>query len=163
MNPFWAYFWPLFAFGLAAGAILGLLGFRRRRRLLIAAGAALTLGGAALWHWPLGAADRLVAKVESTAEFVLTDWEMSQVQARLHREPLTRRLLLSGPADDFQRTELVRMMSTIPGVSTATWSRGGGLPLIIEAAGASLLGFLVGLLLAYVAELRRRYNAQWKW
>jgi hypothetical protein len=28
---------------------------------------------------------------------------------------------------------------------------------------ASLLGFLLGLLLAYLVELRRRYNAQWNW
>jgi hypothetical protein len=27
----------------------------------------------------------------------------------------------------------------------------------------SVLGFVVGLILAYVVELRRRYNAQWKW
>jgi hypothetical protein len=26
-----------------------------------------------------------------------------------------------------------------------------------------VLGFLFGLLLAYLIELRRRYNAQWTW
>ena len=36
-------------------------------------------------------------------------------------------------------------------------------PLIVEAAAVALLGFLFGLLLAYLVELRRRYNAQWTW
>ena len=163
MNVFLNYFWPVAALGLVIGAIVGTIAFRRQRQFLIAAGVALTLAGAALWHWPLGAADRLTTKVESIAVFVLGDWEMSQVQARLHRRPLTRRLILSGPADDFQRGELVRIMSTIPGVSRATWSDESGWPLIAEGAGASLLGFLLGLLLAYLVELRRRHNAQWRW
>ena len=54
--------------------------------------------------------------------------------------------MLSGPADDFQRGELVRLMSQVPGVSGATWSdRRGGLPLIAEGALAAILGFLLGL------------------
>jgi hypothetical protein len=73
-------------------------------------------------------------------------------------------LVLSGPADDFQQRELVRTMETLPGVSSATWSAGsGGTPLIAEGAGTSVLGFLIGLVLAYLVELRRRYNAQWNW
>jgi hypothetical protein len=55
-------------------------------------------------------------------------------------------------------------MDELPGVSSTTWSSdGGGVPLIVEGAGVSLLGFLLGLLLAYLVELRRRYNAQWNW
>jgi hypothetical protein len=27
----------------------------------------------------------------------------------------------------------------------------------------AVLGFLFGLLVAYLVELRRRYNAQWNW
>lgn len=164
MSPFWQYFWPVLGFGLASGAILGTLAFRRNRRALIASAVAVALGGAALWHWPLGAADRLTARIEPFARTVLVDWEMGQVQARLHRKPLSRRLLLTGPADDFQRSALVEMLSTIPGVSGATWSRGHrDLPLIAEGALASLLGCIVGLILAYVADLRRRYNAEWSW
>jgi hypothetical protein len=72
--------------------------------------------------------------------------------------------MLAGTADDFQRSELVRIMGAVPGVSSASWSaERGGLPLIAEGTIASLAGFLVGLLLAYLVELRRRYNAQWKW
>jgi hypothetical protein len=35
--------------------------------------------------------------------------------------------------------------------------------LIAEGMAVSVLGFLFGLLLAYLFELRRRYNAQWNW
>lgn len=163
MNVLWTYFWPIAALGLVAGAIIGTIALRRRRNWLLGVGALVALAGAALWHGPLGAAQRFAAKVDSTAEFVLADWEMSKVDGRLHREPLSRRLMLSGPADDFQRSELVRIMSTIPGVSTATWSDERGWPLLLEAAGISVLGFLLGLLLAYLVELHRRHNAQWKW
>ena len=89
---------------------------------------------------------------------------MNRVTARLHHGPLTRRLALSGTADDFQRSELVRIMGDLPGVSRANWSEArGGLPLIAEGSLVSLVGFLIGLLLAYLVELRRRYNSQWKW
>jgi hypothetical protein len=86
------------------------------------------------------------------------------VQARLHRAPLTRQLLLSGQVDDFQRSELTRLMSDVPGVGRASWSPSErGLPLLAEGALSALASFLFGLLLAYLVELRRRHNAQWKW
>jgi hypothetical protein len=82
----------------------------------------------------------------------------------LHHGPLTRRVSLSGPADDFQRSELVRLINQMPGVSDTSWSAsGGGIPLIVQGLAIALLGFLSGLLLAYLVELRRRYNAQWNW
>jgi hypothetical protein len=89
---------------------------------------------------------------------------MVKVTAHLHRGPLTRRLILAGPADDFQRSELVRITGAIPGFGSVRWSeKGGGPPLILEGAAVAVLGFLFGLLLAYLVELRRRYNAQWNW
>jgi hypothetical protein len=36
-------------------------------------------------------------------------------------------------------------------------------PLIVEAAGVAILGFLVGLFLAYLLALHRRHNSQWNW
>lgn len=36
------------------------------------------------------------------------------------------------------------------------------IPLIVEALGLSLAGFLVGLLLAYLLALHRRANAEWR-
>jgi hypothetical protein len=183
MNALWSYFWPLFGLGLLAGAIAGLIGFRlprrpkdakpnpklpgelRRKRVLsLATGIAVSLIGAGLWHGPFGGADRFSAHVERNARLALNHYEMMQVSAHLHHGPLTRRLILSGPADAFQHDELARLLSQLPGVSRATWeAAGGGVPLIAEGAGVALLGFLIGLLLAYLVELRRRYNAQWNW
>src|SRR5687767_45650 len=37
------------------------------------------------------------------------------------------------------------------------------IPLIVEASAMSLIGFSIGLLLAYLVELRRRANAEWRW
>lgn len=162
-GPLWTYFWPVFTLGLLLGGVPGTIWLRRKRLLPLVLAALVTLGGAALWHGPLGAADRFSRAVEASARDTLTNYEMTEVTARLHRGPLTRRLMLSGQADDFQRSELVRILGALPGVSTATWSRSAGLPLLLEAEIVAFLGFLAGLVLAYVVELRRRYNAQWRW
>ena len=162
MSTLFPYLWPAFAGGLVAG----LIGFRRGRIrwAVIAAGAAAGIGLAALWHGPLGGADRLSAQIERDTQGALKYYEMPQVTAHLHHDPLSRRIMLSGPnLDDFQRSELARLLGQIPGVSSATWSNQGGTPLMLEGAAMSVLGFLFGLLLAYLAELRRRHNAQWNW
>jgi hypothetical protein len=166
VNTLWSYFWPIAAEALIIGTFAGLIAFRRRKRrkLALGGGLAIALGLAALWHGPLGAAQRLTTRIERDARATLDFYEMSEVTAHLHHGPLTRHLVLSGPGDDFQRSELVRTMETLPGVSTAGWSEaGGGPPLIAEAAAIAIAGFLFGLLLAYLLELRRRYNAQWTW
>jgi len=117
-----------------------------------------------LWHGPLGAADRFTGQVEHQARFVLDHYEMTQIAAHLHHGPLSRRLIMAGPADDFQTTELVRLMSELPGVSVAQWTKEpAGVPLLAEGLAVGIVGFLFGLLLAYLVELRRRYNAQWNW
>jgi membrane protease YdiL (CAAX protease family) len=185
VNAWWSYFWPVFAAGLVIGAIAGSIALRarilppkdplsrekqivkttpRKRRMALIGGFVVAIAAAAIWHGPLGAADRFTAQVERDARQGLDNWEMYKVMAHLHRGPLTRRLVLSGPADDFQSSELVRIMRTVPGVSGARWSeKGGGPPLILEGAAVAALGFLFGLLLAYLVELRRRHNAQWSW
>ena len=166
MNLLWSYFWPCFAVGLLVGGPAGMIAFRRRarRNAALALGVGLSLALVALWHGPLGAADRLAGRVEHDARAVLDHYEMTRISAHLHHGPLTRRMILAGPADDFQTTELVRLMSELPGVSTAQWSdRPAGLPLIVEGAVVAILGFLSGLGLAYLVDLRRRYNAQWNW
>jgi peptidoglycan/LPS O-acetylase OafA/YrhL len=165
VNAFWAYFWPPFGAGLAVGIIAGAFVFRRRRtrNIALALGIVATLALAALWHGPLGGADKFTAEVESTIRAALVNNEIPEVGAHLHRQPLTRRVLLSGPADDFQRRQLVILMNEIPGVESASWSGGTGVPLIGEGAAVALLGFLLGLLVAYLRELRRRYNAEWNW
>ena len=164
MNALWSYFWPLFAAGLVIGAITGVVTFRGRRQARgLIVGAALTLAAAAWWHGPLGAASSFTAQVERGARQTLVYYDMTRVQARLHRGPLSRQVQLAGPADDFQRSELVRIIGEIPGVSRASWSASRGLPLIVEGLASALAGFALGLVLAYLVELRRRHNAQWKW
>lgn len=166
MNAFWAYFWPCFAVGLIAGGPAGRVAFRprARRERTLALGFAAALLLAVLWHGPLGGARRFEAKVQQEIDETLTYYEMKQVTGHLHHGPLTRKVLLSGQADDFQRSELVRLMDELPGVGSTSWSQqGGGIPLLVEGAAIAVLGFLFGLLLAYLAELRRRYNAQWNW
>jgi hypothetical protein len=167
MNAFWAYFWPLFGAGLVIGAVTGVFTYRLnprgdwKRPILI--GILATLVAAALWHGSLGGADRFATRINRAANAVLVRYEMTQVQAHLHRGPLTRQILLAGPADDFQRSELVRYMDQLPGVEATTWGPGGGPPLIVEGVAVGLIGFCVGLLLAYLVALHRRHNAQWSW
>jgi uncharacterized membrane protein YfcA len=166
MSLLWPYFWPVLGAGAVCGIIAGAIGFRQGRKpyLAVAIGIAVALAAAALWHGPAGAADRFARALERNARQTLDAYEMTQIDAQLHRDPLSRRLVLRGPADDFQRGELVRVMGSLPGVREARWSPGGGgVPLLAEAMIAALAGFLTGVLLAYLVELRRRYNAQWKW
>src|SRR5690242_6955518 len=165
MNITGSYFWPMVVMGFVIALIAGLVAFRReqpRRSLLIPV--ILTVIAASSWHWPLGAANNFAASVDSSARRALDYYEMTKIEGHLHRNPLSRTLTLSGPADEFQHSELVRLLSQLPGVRNATWSaKETGLPLIIEGLLANLAGFLLGLFLAYLVELRRRYNAQWNW
>ena len=166
MNAFWAYFWPPFCAGLIVGVIGGAIAFRRRRKRNVAlvAGAAVAIILAILWHGPFGAADRFAAQVERSTRAMIVYNEVPWITGHIHHDPLTRRVILSGRADDFQRSELARMVGELPGVSSAQWTaEPGGLPLILEGAAVAILGFLFGLLVAYLRELRRRYNAEWNW
>jgi len=91
------------------------------RALTLAGGIIAVLGVTALWHGPMGHGDRFRSFVEANARSQLDHDEMTQVQAHLERGPLTRRLILSGPADDFQREEIVRRMLLLPGIGEAVW------------------------------------------
>jgi hypothetical protein len=184
MNAFWSYFLPALGAGFLIGIIAGLLAVRvrilrvherphdpdlvlqpRRRRIaFLAGGLVASIIAAALWHGPLGGADRFAMEVERIARQVLVYNEApSGMTARIHHGPLTRQLILSGPGNDFQQSEAVRLMNQIPGVSDARWTPSAGIPLIIQGAIAALLGFLLGVVVAYFVELRRRHNSQWNW
>jgi hypothetical protein len=166
MNAFWTYFWPAFGFGAAAGVIAGAIAFRKgsKRNAVLAAGFDASVLLAAAWHGPFGGADRFSTKVGRGIRATFAYYEVTQIDAHLERDPLTRRIELSGPADDFQKSELVRLMDELPGVSSTTWSHDdSGVPLIAQGALVSILGFLLGVFLAYLVALRRRYNAQWNW
>ncbi len=85
------------------------------------AGVAATLATSALWHGPLGAADRFAARADKIARDTLDYYELPAVSARLERNPMARRIVLSGPADAFQRSELIRIMGQVPGVNAVRW------------------------------------------
>ncbi len=92
------------------------------RATILLLGILAVIGATWVWHVPLGAADRFAAGVEQRARAMLDQFEMVHVQARLERGPLTRRVVLSGPADDFQRREIKRLVEEQPGVGEAAWS-----------------------------------------
>ncbi len=95
-----------------------------RRLAITLGGVAATLAFGALWHGPLGAGEELAGRAEALAAATLDRYEMSAVAARFERDPLARTLTLSGPADSFQRVELVRILSEIPGVAQVRWDAG---------------------------------------
>ncbi|WP_309662369.1 hypothetical protein [Sphingomonas sp.] len=143
MNPLWEYFWPIFVAGIVIGAVAGQLAFRqlriasrdrsaggaiqsqewqRTRKIYFGGGAVAALAAAMLWSGPLGGSERLTSRVESSARATLDHLEMTQVDARLQRDPLRRRLVLSGPADEFQRGQLVQILDDIHGVADVRWA-----------------------------------------
>lgn len=92
------------------------------RATILLAGIGVVIATTWLWHAPLGAGERFAAAVDGRARTMLDQFEMVHVQARMARAPLTRRVVLSGPADDFQRGEIERLVEAQPGVADATWS-----------------------------------------
>jgi len=136
---------------------------RGRRWLLVDGALVAAVACSLLWSGPLGGARQFIKRVEGEVHETLVYYEMTQVHARLGRAPLNRQVILEGPADDFQKSELARIIGDLPGVSIATWHYQGARPIILEGALASWLGFLLGWLLAYLVEWRRRENAQWSW
>jgi len=168
MSLLWDLYWPVIVAAAVAGVIAGAFGFRRKKRgrFSLAVGIAASLLAAWIWHGPMGTSERFVSSVETKTRRVLVDWEMPSVRAVVARDPVKRTLILSGPADDFQRAELVRILNYVPGVGNVRWvnsPRTFTLPLLAEAELAALISFGIGLVLAYLLELRRRSRAQWSW
>lgn len=87
-------------------------------------GLAATVGFSELWHGPLGAGEKLAAQSEARARRTLDYYELPMIQAHVQRSPLARRLILSGPADEFQRSELVRILDETPGILEVRWDPG---------------------------------------
>ena len=130
------------------------------RNKALGIGIAATLAASFLWHGPGGAGERFAGTIDRTMRATLDHYEMPSVAARIQREPLTRRLMLDGPADDFQRGEIKRIALDVPGVATAHWAGPRNppraLPLLAEIMLMALACFAIGVVLAYIAALRRR-------
>ena len=93
-----------------------------KRRYVVLAGAVAVIAEVALIHGPLGVGEGLATRIERYARAELNRQEMTQVQARVERGPIRRTVILSGPADDFQQGELVRIIGSLPGVSRVRWA-----------------------------------------
>ena len=91
---------------------------------IFAIGIASTIAFGALWHGPLGAGEKIAVRAEVMARRALDYYELPMIQAKLARAPLARTIILSGPADDFQRRELVRVLNEIPGILAVRWDPG---------------------------------------
>ena len=178
MSFLWDLYWPFLTAAAVIGVITGRLAYKlpgkagqkaaykRKRNLALLVGAAAILLAGWVWHGPVGAGQRFTVETERFTRRVLVDFEMAPVKAVVAQNPLKRSLVLSGPADDFQRSELVRILNDVPGIGEVHWTNqhpGLALPLLLEVELAGLISFGVGLLLAYLLELRRRSNAQWRW
>ena len=121
------------------------------------------------WHRPgcgtgrAGAGERLrrrksIGQMRAT----LDHYEMPAVSATLQRAPLTRRLLLAGPADDFQRSRdqahvgwncpaSPKRLGTLNAAALASCFHCSPRSMLM-----ALASFAIGAILAYVAALRRR-------
>ena len=132
-----------------------------RPNMAFSLGLAATLASAVLWHGPGGAAERFVTRSEADARQMLEYFEMNQLSVRIQQDPVARRLIYSGSADDFQRSELVRLGEDLPGIGEARWSPARSaltypLPLVVEAIGLALAAFLIGLTMSAIAWYARR-------
>lgn len=130
-----------------------------KRNNALGIGVAATLAASFLWHGPGGAAERFAATAEQTMRATLDHYEMPGIAARLQRGPLTRHLRLDGQADDFQRGEIIRIGREVPGVADVYWAgrpTPRALPLLAEVLLMALACFAAGVVLAYIAALRRR-------
>ena len=125
----------------------------------LAIGFAATAASAVLWHGPGGAGERFATRSDHDVRRMLDYFEMQQVDGHIQRHPIARRILYKGPADEFQRTELVRIGESLPGIGEARWSPAKPLtyplPLIVEALAMALGSFLAGITIAYVASFGR--------
>jgi hypothetical protein len=170
VNLLWDYYWPAVVAAVIIGVMTGRVAFQRfaghRRILAFAAGALAAIAVTALWHGPIGAGDRLANSLQTSVHRLLVAFEVPQFQSQVERNPIRRTILLSGPADNFQRVEAVRILNDTPGVAAARWTDTNGessMPVLAEVTLASLVAFGLGLLLSYLLELRRRSRAEWRW
>lgn len=141
-----------------------------RRIFLI--GIAATLAVSGLWHGPLGAGERFAATADERAARTILYNDVPEsngapiFSAKMQRSPLTRRILVEGQPDDFQRSELARILNDVWGILDVSWVDKDGrfqpnvflMPLAIEAQLLGLVSFALGMIIAYLLELRRRAN-----
>ena len=133
-------------------------------RYAVLIGTAASIACTALWHGAGGAGERLATTLDRQQREMLDSYEMQAIDGRTQRDPIARRIIMKGPANDFQRAELVRYTERESGVGEARWNRPKSqltypLPALIEGIFLSLATFVAGLLVAYAAFVPRREDA----
>ena len=97
----------------------------RSAKFLIGLAAALLAGW--IGHGPLGQGEAFVGRLEAQATGVIRAAELPNVRVRFERDPLARRAILSGDANEFQREGqgqfpgLNDRIRALPGVSGVHW------------------------------------------
>ena len=95
-------------------------------KFLIGLFATLLMGW--IYHGPLGQGEALIDRLEGQAKAAVAATEVPGVEVHMVRDPLTRRAVLSGPADQFQREGrgslkgIDDVVREIEGVSDLQWS-----------------------------------------
>jgi hypothetical protein len=188
MSVVWHIYWPLLVAALLGGIVVGRMAFRlprmsddapadvsaalrnrykRKRNKTLWLGLGGLLAAVALWHGPLGGGERFARLIEGAVAAELEWLEMPEISGKLERGPLSRRLVLAGPANDFQQEGFFRALKPTKGISGIRWADqrapGFELPLLAEVTILSLIAFVMGLFFSFIVEIRRRVNAEWSW
>jgi hypothetical protein len=91
-------------------------------------GLALALAAGAISHGPLGRGAAFIDGLDAELQAILKDVALPGVNGAIQREPLSRRAILSGPADRFQREGvgslpgLDERVLSIPGMGRVEWT-----------------------------------------
>ena len=124
MSLLWDLYWPVIVAAAVAGVMAGAFGFRRKKRgrFSLAAGIAATIAVRLDLAW--ASRHRRPVRIHGRTPDPPGARGLGNgpVRAIVARDPLQRTLILSGPADDFQRAELVRILNYVPGVGNVRWA-----------------------------------------
>ncbi len=83
------------------------------RPLKFLIGLAVALAAGWISHGPMGRGAMFVDRLEADLQAVIAYAKLPGVTGRMQREPLARKAILSGPADQFQREG----MGSLPGIN----------------------------------------------
>jgi hypothetical protein len=127
-------------------------------KFLIGLAAVLLIGW--IYHGPLGQGEKFVNALEIEARAAVASGELPGIKVELGRHPLSRKAMLSGPANDYQREGmgdypgLNDRVAAIDGISALQWTdeadARNGVPLLVECLIAAVLAYSLGLGLAWL-------------
>ena len=132
-------------------------------KFLIGLAAALLMGW--IWHGPAGQGEAFAGAMETQVKMAAAQAELPGIEARIERDPLSRRAVVGGEANDLQREGLgsqwgvldyVRSVEGVAGVRWEDEPAGFRLPLLAETLILVAAAYAVGFTLAFLFFGRRR-------